>query len=484
MSPFTTSLEEGVYRICNGSGPNLWLTMDPPDPGYQGSPSFVGVRPDNPSARNQQWKIIFYPESNSYSLFNLGQSLYVSVGWSRVLEGRPKPLAFRLRPGGDQEHILYFPTRSFASYIGGSRVIISDEGSEAKARWKFNRVSRSVRIPKAPPLVEVPAIPEGTYRIANAHSRTYLTMLDTPQSGQKYPYVVGRTYRSDLTAQRWEVTLHDLTQTYFLKNVGTGRWLSIQENGTTGSIFTGVDEEIRAVHWDLRQAESEGEFYIQHQGGVFHSVARLDGGSGNDNTVVKLLTRMTFESPPPPILVSYDTWTFEPAEEDVDPTALQDLPYGGSLKTGTIRNVTTRGLLTQDETFPPSPFKPHSSSPLLNCSKELSVYLPECIFRTIHLNVGPLRQFSSNQVFPWVVLHGEETGEFVLCLPGSDQVVSIGEPHLHMTTRLTSSRANGNRQRWIFEPVDSEGSDLEDPNTPNYPSSYSLLNLGPSDSGI
>ncbi|KAF8325858.1 uncharacterized protein EI90DRAFT_2027485 [Cantharellus anzutake] len=203
MSPFTTSLEEGVYRICSALDSNLWLTMDPPNPAT--GKSAVSVRPDNPSARNQQWKIVFYPKSNSYSFFSLGQSLYLAADvrtW--VPQGRPKPFAFRLRPGGDQEQsILYFPTRFFVSY-DGSQVFYHVHGNSGSAgsRWKFRRVSRSVRIPKAPPLVEVPPVSEGTYRIVNAHSRTYLTMLDTPESGQKYPYAVGRTYRSDLTAQQ------------------------------------------------------------------------------------------------------------------------------------------------------------------------------------------------------------------------------------------------------------------------------------------
>ncbi|KAF8325865.1 uncharacterized protein EI90DRAFT_2029652 [Cantharellus anzutake] len=180
--------------------------------------------------------------------------------------------------------------------------------------------------------------------------------------------------------------------------------------------------------------------------------------------------------------VSYDTWTFEPAEEDVDPTVLQDLPYGGSLKTGTykIRNVETRALLTQDETFPPSPSKPHCSSPLLNCSKELSGERSKFQqWRVFFIKGAQHTDFiASNQVCPWIVLHGEETGEFILYASGSDQVVSTSdEPQagsLCVTTRLYSGPG---RQRWIFEPVDPKGSDLQDPNTPNYPSLFSLLNL-------
>ncbi|KAF8325866.1 uncharacterized protein EI90DRAFT_2028944 [Cantharellus anzutake] len=244
MPPFTTSLEEGIYRICSALDSNLWLTMDPPNPTT--GKSAVKVRPDNPlSARNQQWKIVPYPQSNSYSFFNLGQSLYLAADvWSWVCRGRPKPLPFRLRPGG----------------CDGSNATYSSSGSAAGSRWKFKRILRSLRVPMAPPLVEAPPVPEGIYRIVNAHSRTCLTMLDTPQSGQKYPYAVGWTYESDLTAQRWKVIPHDLTQTYFLKNVGTERWLSIQEDGGFGSSVTGVDGEVGAVHWDLRQGESEGEF--------------------------------------------------------------------------------------------------------------------------------------------------------------------------------------------------------------------------------
>ncbi|KAF8325856.1 uncharacterized protein EI90DRAFT_3071960 [Cantharellus anzutake] len=409
MSPFTTSLEGGVYRICSALGPNLWLTMDPPNPAT--GKSVVSVRPDNPSARNQQWKFSLYRESNSYSFFSLGQSLYLAVDAnSWIPQGRPKPFAFRLRPGGDQEHfhILNFPTNYFVA-CDGSKATYSYNGSEVGTKWKFKRVLRSARIPKALPLAEVPPVSEGTYRIVNAHSRTYLTMLDTPQSGQKYPSVVGCTYGSDLATQRWIVTLHDLTQTYFLKNVGTERWLSIQEGGAVGSLVAGVDGEIGAVHWDLRQGESEGEFYIQHQGGYSSTVVRLEGGSGSDNAMVCSFPSLPIQSRLSAygffhnrscfwvgwrpkirfhmirwvrltldwlgsILMVYRQWSFEPAEEDVDPTALQDLPYGGSLKTGRykIRNVETRALLTQDETFPPSPSKPHCSSPLLNCSKDLS----------------------------------------------------------------------------------------------------------------
>ena len=63
--------------------------------------------------------------------------------------------------------------------------------------------------------------------------------------------------------EQWKITLHAETQTYWIQNVGTKRWLSTQDDSqldTYPFTFTGVDNDIGPVHWDLRQGEWDGEF--------------------------------------------------------------------------------------------------------------------------------------------------------------------------------------------------------------------------------
>ena len=73
---------------------------------------------------------------------------------------------------------------------------------------------------------------------------------------------LGWNYRPG-TMKQWRITLHAETQTYWIQNVDSKKWLSTQDDSLFNSApfnFTGVGDEIGPVHWDLRQGEWDGEF--------------------------------------------------------------------------------------------------------------------------------------------------------------------------------------------------------------------------------
>jgi len=131
---------------------------------------------------------------------------------------------------------------------------------------------------------------------------------------------------------------------------GTKKWLSTQDDSLVDEVpyyFTGVGDEIGPIHWDLRQGEWEGEFYIQLPGGRT-AVARLNGGYATDNTTVQLQTRLnTFSAS-----TSYDLWSFKSVEERPSATIAQPLSYGATLKTGTFKSTKPPDKTHQRKTPP------------------------------------------------------------------------------------------------------------------------------------
>jgi hypothetical protein len=501
---FTTSVGEGVYRLYNTYSTNPVLTMDPPADST--GIAVVTAQNEYPTSANanQQWQVKPIPGSKSYTLFNLGQGLYLSPN-GEGLRGRRKPVAFRLRQRDGQNNygIMWFPTRYQVAWAGsGVEARWYQFTSPVYGSWNFRRANGPAKIPQPRPLVGVPSVIPGTYRIVNAHTRTYLTQQSTAAGSEKYPYVVGSKFMSESPTQEWKITLHAETQTYWIQNVGTKRWLSTQDDSLVDSspfYFTGVDNDIGPVHWDLRQGEWDGEFYIQLPGGRT-AVARLNGASAADNTNITLSTRLATSS----AATSYDAWALEPVNGTPDPTSVQPLPYGGPLKIGSykIRNVQTRTLLTQLGTIGTG--LAHISDPFVTGSAEIStndfqkwtVFFIKESQQYIFQNIGSKRFLSllyssyspdvitSSKVRSWAVLQSEEADEFILHIPGSNQAIWIlnanattGIP-TSVITRINTGASYYKAQRWVFEPIDREGKDLVDPNTLKYPSI-----LGPGTSG-
>jgi len=83
---------------------------------------------------------------------------------------------------------------------------------------------------------------------------------------------------------------------------------------------------------------------------------------------------------------------------------------------------------------------------------------------------------ASSKLRSWVVLQAEEADEFIFQINGANQAIWIISGNAAtgtqtaVTDRIYTGQTNYKSQRWVFEPVDKEGTDLQDPNTLNYPS--------------
>jgi len=93
---------------------------------------------------------------------------------------------------------------------------------------------------------------------------------------------------------------------------------------------------------------------------------------------------------------------------------------------------------------------------------------------------------ASSKVRSWVVLQAEEADEFIFQINGVNQAIcvivgntAVGAP-MSLIDRIYTGQGNYKTQRWTFEPVDADGTDLQDPNTLKFPS---LLGPGTNDGG-
>jgi len=231
-------------------------------------------------------------------------------------------------------------------------------------------------------------------------------------------------------------------------------------------------------HWDLRQADYEGEFVIQVTGLSWS--AHLLGGGAAANTRVITFNRLSNEQ----------TWWFDPVDEPAAATTSRaPSVYLAPLKTGTfyIRNSASRTLLTQADTIAVqanykdpivvgTPYQSDNNLQVWNVT-----YLPDIQCYTVQ-NAQSGRYLSSlygsidgsvitaSEVKrPWSIKQSDASPEFRLHIVGSQLIVWLAGGAVAANTAVRLQNESGpptpTAQRWLFEPVDGTEANLGDPNT-------------------